>query len=498
LIKGFGMETKRNGVLWFAAALVMSGVLLSCEMAGGGNAGSGGDVPAPAEESEAEVINLNRVVDQSRGAGWSFAGGVLTLERGGSYTLTGTGEATGNRVVVAAGIGVSVTLDNVTIDVSGNQDKTDCAFDATGAAVNLMLAAGSVNTVKSGGGAAGIQVPTGAVLTITSGSSAGSAAGKLIAAGGAGGGAGIGGGEKQPGGTVTITGGTVEAAGGGSAAYGAAGIGGGYYASGGVISIGGQAVVNAAGSRYAAGIGGGRYASGGVIGVGGEAVVNALGGSSGAGIGGGEGGGGGVISIGDRAAVNATGGNYGAGIGAGRLTGDTPQNNTWISIAGGMVTATTYSEGDPAAAIGGVGNNLAQVVISGGTVAAYNQGGPGISGGGSDPVAAVMISGGTIIASDGIGGDDIPTVAGLPVIFATAIAGGASDPDNGIALGDGDVHLYFTTGGPGIVGGTIGLQNDFTIPTGAVLTIPAGWVLNCNGNKLTENGTLVKNGTVNK
>ena len=175
------MERKRNGVFWAAAALVMSGALLSCEMAGGGNAGSGSDVPAPVEEPEAEVINLNRVVDQSRGAGWSFAGGVLTLERGGSYFLTGTGEATGNRVVVAAGIGVSVTLDNVTIDVSGTGEETGlpaAAFDATGAAVNLMLAAGSVNTVKSGGGAAGIQVPTGAALTITSAPGAGVAAGK--------------------------------------------------------------------------------------------------------------------------------------------------------------------------------------------------------------------------------------------------------------------------------------------------------------------------------
>ena len=138
-------------------------------------------------------------------------------------------------------------------------------------------------------------------------------------------------------GEIRITGGVVEATGGG----GGAGIGGGENHSGGQVSISGG-TVTANGGSTAAGIGGGCHAYGHTIRISGG-VVTALGGDSGAGIGGGS------LILNSSAAnteqckiaisggrVSATGGKTAAGIGTGYKCGQ----GASVSITGGTVVAT--------------------------------------------------------------------------------------------------------------------------------------------------------------
>jgi hypothetical protein len=523
------------------------------------------------------AININTIANMREGTGWSFADGLLTIERSGSYTITGTGNPTANHVVVAAGVEADIILRGVNIDVSGTPDF--CAFDMTGAEVNLILASGSQNTLKSGGDSAGLQAPGGeggSTLVITSAAGARSEDGTLTVYGGPGG-AGIGGGSGQAGGTITINGGTINATGstnagtngggagigggwqgnggvitisggavtavcagtdynaagigggggdannntydGGAAgeisisggrvtanggAYGAgigsgytpqsagvirisggtvtarggaysAGIGGGNRGAGGEITIDGSAVVDAAGGSHAAAIGGGYLADGGRISIGGSAAVDAAGGSRAAGIGGGYEAGGGQISIGDSAAVYAASGGFAAGIGAGYNLGS-HKTNTVISISGGMVTAYTSGMDGQPAGIGGVGNNMAAVTISSGTVLAFSTEGAGI-GAGSQSGGAITISGGTIIASKDIGAGAVvqtrPEISGTPVIFSTGIYDHSSNPGGGITLGD-DVTITQESGGRM---GTVRLNAEFTIPYNASLIVPTGWTV---------------------
>lgn len=133
---------------------------------------------------------------------------------------------TSHRIEVSAG-GADITLAGVNINssaafiVPGDQNTT------------ITLAAGSVNTLKSGRLQAGLQkTKNGGILTIQG-------TGKLIAQGGDGG-AGIGGNNGQGGG-VNIIGGTIIAIGGNNAA----GIGGGANGSGKDITISANAVVDA-------------------------------------------------------------------------------------------------------------------------------------------------------------------------------------------------------------------------------------------------------------
>ncbi|MDR0841398.1 MAG: hypothetical protein LBN26_08480 [Christensenellaceae bacterium] len=276
------------------------------------------------------------------GTGWTYSGGVFTVT--GDVTISGA--TTTNRVVVQSGVTANITLDGVSINVSGTNNA--CAFDMTGATVNLTLT--GTNTLKSDYGQAGLQVPSGASLTITAAST-----GSLAATGGDYG-AGIGGGDGGAGGNITISGGTVEATGGRSGA----GIGGGWNGSGGTITITGG-TVEATGGDYGAGIGGGDYSAGGVITISGG-TVEATGGGFGAGIGGGPGGAGGDITI-SGGTVEATGGGYGTGIGGGYYGagGD-------ITISGGTVEATGGNDGT------GIGGGLygagGDITISGGTVTA--------------------------------------------------------------------------------------------------------------------------------
>ncbi|MEA4932263.1 MAG: hypothetical protein VB071_01530, partial [Lawsonibacter sp.] len=93
------------------------------------------------------------------GAEPTYDSNTLTL---GSGTYTISGATTAGKIVVTTGATANITLNVVDIDVSGTESA--CAFDIAGATVNLTL--GGTNTLKSGRGAAGLRVPTGASLTI--------------------------------------------------------------------------------------------------------------------------------------------------------------------------------------------------------------------------------------------------------------------------------------------------------------------------------------------
>ena len=217
-------------------------------------------------------------------------GGPITISANGYYTIEGTGAATTNTITVNSGVTASITLNDVNINVSATDFA--CAFNMTGATVHLTLA-GS-NTLKSGSGRAGLQVPAGATLVI-------SGTGSLTAEGLYG--AGIGGGYNSAGGNITITGGEVTANG----SNGGAGIGGGRSGTGGIIVITGGTIEATGGDSYADYLGGG-------AGIGGGAGWNFPSGASGS------------ITIAGTANVTATGGNGiyggsggggGAGIGSG-------------------------------------------------------------------------------------------------------------------------------------------------------------------------------------
>ncbi|MDR1779677.1 MAG: carbohydrate-binding domain-containing protein [Tannerella sp.] len=177
------------------------------------------------------TINMSTV--SGAGTGYTYgpdpnASGinVVTLTTpGGSYEISGT--TTTKTIAVQSGITANITLNSVSINVSGTSNA--CAFNMSDATVSLTLA--GTNTLKSGWLRAGIYVPdNGADLTI-GGSGILNATGHTSSAG-------IGGGYHVSCGAVTINGGTVTATGGTDAA----GIGGGYNGTAGSLEINGGSV----------------------------------------------------------------------------------------------------------------------------------------------------------------------------------------------------------------------------------------------------------------
>ena len=211
--------------------------------------------------------------------------------------------------------------------------------------------------------------PEGARLTVYAQSTDKNTMGRLIAnASDESSCAGIGGNDEEPGGTIVINGGRIEATGG---KY-AAGIGGGEDRDSGNIRINGGFVI-ATGGEYGAGIGGGEGGSGGDIRIA-DGTVTANGGTKAAGIGGGQkwngGGKGGTIVIGKATGttkldLTATAGNDGAGIGGGEdgEGGD-------ITINSGKVTASGNIKGRGAGIGGGVDAHAGTITINGGDVTA--------------------------------------------------------------------------------------------------------------------------------
>lgn len=259
------------------------------------------------------------------------------------YVVTSSGQTT-NTIRVQGGITANITLDGVNIDVSGINDV--CAFEVTGnSTVNLTLS--GTNTLKSGVNKAGLEVSRYNTLTIAAAND-----NQSLTSNGGRWSAGIGGSNaasnKRHGGTIIISGGTVNATCGSS---GGAGIGGAsastatYGGDGGTVTIHGGRV-NATGGN-GAGIGGGNAngsngsGSGGIITITGG-TVTAVGGN-GAGIGGG----GGTVSVSDNGTggiITITGGTVttssvtGAGIGIGRV-GTVAGSIT--TITGGTVNTTS-------------------------------------------------------------------------------------------------------------------------------------------------------------
>ncbi|HBK84699.1 MAG TPA: hypothetical protein DDZ53_01555 [Firmicutes bacterium] len=221
--------------------------------------------------ADAVVIDIGTISEG--GTGYTYSGNTVTITTSGTYTITGT--TTINKVIVASGVEASITLDAVSIDVS--QESYSCALALAGMAKAIITLEGD-NILTSGQGCAGLRVPVDAHVTI-------GGSGSLRATGGWNSamptplhlqGAGIGGdqGHKDSG-AIEITGGTIIASGGASAA----GIGSciqstsavGDFSS--IIISGGNVTAN--GGVEAAGIGGVKDGKGGTISISGGATVNA-------------------------------------------------------------------------------------------------------------------------------------------------------------------------------------------------------------------------------
>lgn len=285
----------------------------------------------------------------------------------------------------------------------------------------------------------------------------------------------IGGNSDEPGGILTINGGTIDANGG----VNAAGIGGGFGSNGtvGNITIN-SGNVYAKGGIQAAGIGGGIYASG--VGDGEKIVINggeveAIGGSYAAGIGGGMSGVGGCIEI-NGGSVTATGSSGGAGIGSGY--GSTSDGNR-IIISGGKIYANGSTSGDKGSAGIGGGHLGAggSITISGAEVHA--------TGGEGAPAGDGIGNGG------GYKGADADVVitdeTGCPLIYANSLMGNTEDWCGIIFLG---------TNGK-VYGESVSLQTNLTIDKGQTLEIPKGTTLVVpDAVTLTNDGAIVGEGTL--
>ncbi|WP_080802470.1 hypothetical protein [Arabiibacter massiliensis] len=215
-------------------------------------------------------------------------------------------------------------------------------------------------------------------------------------------------------GSVTITGGTVHATGGGMGA----GIGGGmpnngrFGGDGGSLTVtGGE--VSAIGGLDGAGIGGGVWGDGGTVRIEGGRVT-ATGGGYGAGIGGGGiGGAGASVYIGE-ATVTASGGvDGGAGIGGGVGDGDHKAPGGaggTLTVAGGTVIAHGTDATSGIGAASGIGGAPGQegsgegatVVFEGGQVSASSEGGAAIGGAeGKRHTGSLLVQGATSLDCSG-------------------------------------------------------------------------------------------------
>ena len=417
------------------------------------------------------------------------SGQAKTCTDANSYKITQNNSetATGNTISVTSGSAV-ITLAGVNIS-----SAEGCAFSiASGASVSLTLS--GTNTLRSGENKngysnAGLEVPSGAFVSITGTDN------DNLNAYGSPYGAGIGSNGNKDAGTVTICGGRILAQGGdsgagiGSAGYGsnssygksatvaitggnvianggkwAAGIGGGNGGNGGTVSISGG-TVTAKGNNYSAGIGGAYGGNGGTVTISGG-MVTASGGYEGAGIGGGnDGGNGGTVTI-SGGIVVANGSSYAAGIGGG-----TAGNGGTVTISGGTITA---NGGENSAGIGagdGSGHNVSggTVNITDGTVTATGGNmGAGIGGGFQSDGGTVTISGGNITAN---GGGHAAGIGGGSKSEGNTGGGGGS-----VTISGGHVEAYGGTNGGAGIGGGGSNDSDVNGGNGGTVTIMGGTV----------------------
>ncbi len=218
-------------------------------------------LPALATSSTGDFTVTGGVLDTD----YSYSNNTLTILKDTELTISGT--TTVDKILVPTGVTANIILDGVNIEATSDSDvNAGYAFAIeSGGIVTLTLKEGSVNTLQSHTGYAGLQVPSGASVTI-------GGTGSLSATGGTYG-AGIGGGSDvdngEAAGTITINSGTITATG-GPMLVGAAGIGGGSGnlggGNGGIVTINGGTVTATGGTGSAdsaPGIGGGK---GGTIG----------------------------------------------------------------------------------------------------------------------------------------------------------------------------------------------------------------------------------------
>ena len=153
---------------------------------------------------------------------------IIAIHDGLTVKLIDTAGATYANMQISCGTGVKLTIDNISIDDSSNDDA--CPLSFTGRGNKLILEGDSI--LNAGSGRPGVEAESGTSLEI-------SGIGVLQAQGGFHG-AGIGGGEGGGCGAVTLSGGVIYAGRGDTAPYD---IGNGYSGSAGTLSITGAVAV---------------------------------------------------------------------------------------------------------------------------------------------------------------------------------------------------------------------------------------------------------------
>ncbi len=337
----------------------------------------------------------------------------------------------------------------------------------------------------------------------------------------------IGGNVDEPGGNLTINGGTIHA----TSSFGAAAIGGGGSTANtdtvfteencgmntrgwaGTITIN-EGTVTAVGSEYGAGIGCGKIGHGGTITINGG-TVTATGGHGATGIGGADGSTGYHQGIGSilvtGGTVTAYGGKYAAGIGGGlwgkigNITitggtiyaygghggagigcGDSGSEDGFINISDGQVNATG---GDNGAGIGGGRSVYGTIQISGGKVNAIG-GSTGAGIGGGRNSGEQKYAGGVVT----ITGGDITAKAGTAPGGGAGIGGGAYGPGGDVTISGGTVQASGEYLGAGIgngneaEGGTVTITDGIVTATGGAKGAGIGGGYKGNGGTVTLSG----------
>ncbi len=171
------------------------------------------------------IIRINEGIDslnETSGDGWAFENGSLVITGSGTYDIRGTQGATSAstpNIIVKSGAEAKVFLTDVHIDKSStgsvNSVSGKSAFQIeAGASAEVLLT--NSNSLKSGVGRAGLEVPDGATLRLVSADGKEATTGSLKSEGGYYG-AGIGGAgipyssQKGRAGVIEILGGTIEA-----------------------------------------------------------------------------------------------------------------------------------------------------------------------------------------------------------------------------------------------------------------------------------------------
>ena len=366
------------------------------------------DSPRPASQRAAALVltaaMLTTLAAPAFAKTWYIENGNITVKAG---KIEGTnkvsqGETTDEKdtdTVITNRDKDTASSHTVTINANGKNDKVEVTLKDVNIEANsgpALTSKGDVTlTLKgenhltggNGGRYGGSGITSNGSLTITGGENDSlTAQGGSSADGGSYGGDGIG----SSSGGLTISGGTVNAAG-GSGSYGGSGI----CSSSDDLTISGG-TVNAAGGSGSYG-GSGIYSRGGLTISGGTVTAN--GGGDGSNVRSGSG-------ITSNGGVTISGGTVNAAGGSGSYGGNGIYSRSSLTISGGTVNA-AGRDGKDGYGGGGIWSGSGGLTISGGTVTANGgNGGSGSYGGdGIGSIGGVAISGGTVTANGGNGGN---------------------------------------------------------------------------------------------